>query len=344
MIIIIRETPDFVADKNGKLRALENILAAAGECKHLLWMPTQAVDSLLGVDELSGYAKRILFELKSFVRETRGIEAIFDFYVVVDFDDAGRLDDSNAGELVVGYGHFKDSGSTQKCSFITENLRDAEAFKIGAEIYLCKHRLSRAHKVSLRLAPGGGNTTYDSFLDYKKEDVFFLCVIDSDLKHPKGAKGTTATRFNGERKGLQGKGYLNVLECHEIENIIPIKIASIASDGKIEEGLILKRGKSIRYRLFPDHKNGLCVNDAAELDEKHNDDFWKEFYADVTAGRKIWLIPPLGENFLSDSLRIMAETSTAKLLEMIDESEDELWWTTSRLVASWGIAMKRPIP
>lgn len=344
MIIIIKENPNLAADRNGKLRALENILIASGECKHLLWMPTHVVESLLGIEDLSGYAKRVLFELKSFVREIRGIERVFDFYVVVDFDDAQRLDDSKAGELVVGYAHFKDSSSTQKCSFLTENLRDAEAFKIGAEAYLCRHRLLSAHKVSLRLAGGGGSSTYDSYLDSIKEDAFFLCVIDSDLKHPKGAKGSTATRFNGVAQGLQGKSYLKILDCHEIENIIPEKIALVASDGKLEQGLIFKRGKAKKYRVFPDHKSGLCVSAAQELDEKHSDEFWKEFYADAKVGKQIWLIPPLGDNFLSNSLRIMAETSTVKLLEMIDEHEDELWWATSRLVASWGMAMKRPIP
>lgn len=344
MIIIIESTPTLTTDKNRKLRALENILAASGECKHLLWMPTQTVESLLEIDELSGYARRILYELKSFVRETRGIEKTFEFHIVVNFNEPNIVEESERGELIVGYAHFRDSSSTQQCSFITENLRDAEVFKIGAEVFLCKHKLSRTHKVSLKLAPGGGSTTYDSFLDFKKADSFFLCIIDSDLKHPKGAKGSTASRFNCERKGLQGKGYLKILDCHEIENIIPGKVASLASGGRIEEGLILKRGKSIKYRLFPDHKKGLCVNEAAELDGKHGDNFWSEFYPDRRAERKTWLIPPLGENFLSDSLRIMVEASTVKLLEMIDENEDELWWATSRLVASWGVAMKRPIP
>lgn len=342
MIIIIRETPDLSVDRQGKLRALENIITSYGEGKHVLWMPKRTVSDLIDWVELSSYTKRVLYEAKSIVRETKGIEEDFEFHVEVDFDAGARLEVRDASELIVGYSHFMDSSSTQKCIFITENLRDAATFEMGAQIYLCEKNLSKDYGVSFKYSPGGGATTYDNFISHVRDGSFFLCIIDSDLKHPSGPKGSTAKRFNGHQVGLQKKHALEILACHEIENIIPAKIASVASEGLIDTGLIFKSGKHAIYRAFPDHKNGLCIDGAMEADDKHNDEFWKEFYPHK-AKKKVWLMPPLGENFLSDCLRLMSKESPRKLLELVDSEHDRLWWKASKLVASWGIAMKKPI-
>lgn len=343
MIIIIKDTPDLETDKNTKLRALENLVVSHGECKHVIWMPTTTASQLAKTKELSEYAKRVLVELESFAREARGVEQNFSFHVVVDFETANRLDIINNKEIHAGYSHFKDTISTQKATFLTENLRDAETFEIGAEVYLQKSKLLQAHKISLNKVPGGGNTTYDQFQNNVANDTFFLCIIDSDLKHPKGPIGSTAGRFRAEPEGLVGKRYLSILKCHEIENILPLAVLKEASNGTIEQGLLYKQSKLTEYRAHPDHKAGLCAHTAKEMDERHQDTYWSDFYAHANNGKPIWLLPPLGANILSDCLRFMSENSTKKISEYIDPQTDTIWWEASMLVASWGIAPKRAV-
>ena len=343
MIILIKKSPDLTTAKHRKLRALENILASFGECRHVVWMPVQIASELMAQKDFGEYSRRVLVELKSFVTESRGIENLFSFHLNVDFDNGNRLEIENDKVLNIGYLHLTDSMQLRKSILLTENLRDAEIFKIGSEAYLFSENLYRVYGISLEQMPGGGNTTYDLFGHLEKNEIFFLCIIDSDLKHPKGPKGSTAKRFSTTPIGHLNKRFLKILECHEIENIIPLSIVKEATNGLVENGLIYKLDRAALDRTHPDHKAGLTVSNAIANDHEYGSDHWSQYYPYEVADRDVWIIPPLGENLLSNCLKIMAQESIGKLSEKISQELDRTWIDVAQSVASWGVSMRRRV-
>lgn len=343
MIIIIKETPDLTVDGQNKTRVLENIVVSFGECRHVVWMPVATVSDLLSMTSFGEYTRRVLFELRSFVVESRGIERSFSFYLDVDFENGRRLEFDGDKVLHVGYMHFVDSMKLRPPVLLTENLRDAEIFRLGAEAYLHSENFYRLYGLSLEHMPGGGNTTFDVFEYLERNESFFLCVIDSDLKHPRGPIGDTAKRFSHTQTGYLGRRCLKILECHEVENIIPLSIVREVSNGAIDDGLIHKLNRVITDRQHPDHKAGLTVARAKELDEEYGGDYWSPYYAFDARARDVWIVPPLGENLLSNCLKVMAQQSIGKLSEKISAELDRTWLELSQNVASWGVSMRKRI-
>ncbi|AHF66274.1 hypothetical protein [Pseudomonas cichorii] len=340
MIFIIDAVIDFSTSFDSKVRALDNILSAHGEGKHVLWAPIEVVEALQDVPQLSSYSKRVLFSLKSTVIETRRIERQFDFHVVVEFDDGARME-LGEGRLNVGFNYFLDTRMLQPSILITENLLDASALECGAALHLVGNKLLSAFGVVLDFRPGGGSTTYDLFKDLVSQGRFLLCVIDSDLKHPKGPKGSTAKRFRHEKLGLNLAYHLEILGCHEIENILPVNVVRDLVPRAQTPCLLYSSSKYHRYRPYPDHKFGLRVSTARQSDLEFNSDYWSEFNG---CDDEVWICAPLGESLLQNSVQKMKEMSPHKLYESLNKTADEEWMRVSKLVASWGVGVRRVIP
>ncbi|MBJ2241711.1 hypothetical protein [Pseudomonas sp. MF6768] len=340
MIIIINSEINIQLNTDSKIRALDNILSAHGEGKHAVWMPIETVEYLRTFDQLSSYSKRVLASLESTVIETRRIEKKFTFHIDVDFANGNRIE-SAPDKLVVGYNRFTDSGALQSSIFITENLLDANALVCGAAVHLLYNKLFAAFDVSLDSRPGGGSTTYDLFKDLTDQNKFILCIVDSDLKHPNGRRGSTAKRFKYEALGLQPTYQLEILDCHEIENILPINIVKDTVPHARVPCLIYSSDRYKSYRLYPDHKLGLQVSGARQLDSEYNSNYWSPFY---DYDDEAWICAPLGESLLQNCVHKMKEMSAHKLSEAIDAEIDQEWIRLCKLVASWGVGMKRVIP
>jgi len=339
MIIIIKNIGDVSDDSNNKLRALENLFCAYGEGRHVLWMPIELVSSLMSESRFSEFSKRVLYDLKSTVLETRRIESSFGFHVEIDFVNPYRLE-SDQGVLNIGYRKVVQSGMLQKAIFLTENLLDAQVYFVGAEVFLVKNRMLAGCQINLDLQPGGGSTTYDLFVKLKAEEKLFLCVIDSDKEHPRGPAGSTAKRFNGEEKGLLGGYYLEVLSHHEIENLLPIKIVKEVLSSDFDMGAIFGRVDFEDYRKFPDHKLGLKLSRAREMDLLHKYSFWKDFYE---LDDEQWLCSPMGDALLENVYGYMRQQSTHKLAELFESGVVPEWEHLSKMVASWGVGMRRSL-
>lgn len=151
---------------------------------------------------------------------------------------------------------------------------------------------------------GGGNTIFDVFIRKKEEKKIFLCVIDSDKKTKESQQGSTAKRFNKEQQGLNKHYFFKILECQEIENIIPYKI--------IEEIITQDKDKDINEFRQLTYENRLFVD-----------------YKDK-----------VGKNTLQKSLDILRKLSIQKQSEMTTD-QDKLFLEISQIVASFGIAPKK---
>lgn len=331
MIIKILDSIDFASDSQNKVLAVENLLKAHGEGKHHIWMPIGVVQELSRLQGLGYFSKRVLEELAGQVNERRFIHADFLFYACVDFVDNYRLDFLNS-VLHVGYHQLLDSSSTQESILLTENDLDGEAFVWGARTYLQKHKLSGLN-VALEIQPGGGNTIINSFNRLSKGKRFFACIIDSDKEHPKASLGTTAKRFNKVDQGFKSRRYFEILQHHEIENLIPFSIIRSVS-GELCTGGSVFNPKFYSYRVYPDHKMGLSLKQAESHDREYGDNYWSCF---SESGDELTICPKFGDDLLRKSIDFMATLSPKVAPQYIDDSCDSEWIRISKLVASWGV-------
>ncbi|WP_423203856.1 hypothetical protein PGC34_18285 [Pseudomonas kribbensis] len=340
MIIIVRNFFDLDIDSGRKLRAIENLLCAHGEGRHVLWMPIELVSALQSVECLSSYSQRVLVELKSSVLETRKIEDFFDFYLEVDF--SRKLPSGySEGRICVSYVVVSTSSFLQKTVFLTENLLDGEAFSKGAEVFVFKNKMiSAVCRVDFDFYNGGGSTTFDVFRVLKEQGKLFCCIVDSDKEHPKASLGSTAKRFNRVGVGYGESYYFEILDCHEIENILPKDLLLKVAEENWTGGAIFAREELLSFRQYADHKSGLTLAAGRALDFKHFDTYWDGFY---DGDEDEWLCEPLGAEILEKCVEKMNQLSIRDLSEMINFEIDQGWLRLSRLVASWGVGMKRSI-
>lgn len=331
MIIKILDSIDFTNDPQNKLLAVENLLKAHGEGKHHLWMPIDVVQELSRCQDLGYFSRRVLEELASQVNERRFIHANFLFYACVDFVDKHRLDFLDQ-VLHVGYHQLLDSSSTQESILLTENDLDGEAFVWGAKTYLHKHKLSGLN-VALEIQPGGGNTTINSFNRLSEGKRFFACIIDSDKHHPKASLGTTAKRFSSVDQGFQNRRYFEILQHHEIENLIPFSIIRSVA-GELCTGGSVFDPRFYSYRVYPDHKVGLTLKQAELHDLTHGDDYWKCF---SEMENEFTICPKFGDDLLKKSIDFMSMLGPKVSIQYVDDNFDVEWLRISKLVASWGV-------
>lgn len=340
MIIIIRDFFNLAADPERKLRAIENLLCAHGEGRHILWMPIEMVVELQAIDGLSSYSRRVLVDLKSSVLEMRRIEDIFDFYLEVDFS---RVSPSrfNEGRITASYVTITESTFLQKTIFLTENLMDGKAFLKGAETFIFDNKMiSSACRICFDFYNGGGSSTFDVFRELQDKKKLFLCVVDSDKEHPKASLGSTAKRFASVEQGFGDSYYFEVLDCHEIENILPKKLLVQVAPAGWRGGVVFSKAEFFDFRKYADHKLGLKLSMGRALDVKHSDDYWRKFNA---LDENDWLCEPLGAEILEKCIERMNQVSIRELSELIEPEVDRGWLRLSRLAASWGVGMKRSI-
>ena len=341
MIIVIDKIDEALTD-NDKIRAIENILRAFGEGKHVVWMPSDIANQLISSGKFANYSLRILYELKDRSRLTKSLLRDFEFHLHITFDDAEILEFAEPDKMIAGFKRVIDSGHLQETTFIAENLSDAYIYEHGSKSFLILKKLYGEYDIKFRQLNGGGNTTIDVFKKELEDERFLLCLLDSDKKHPKGKLGDTAARFNDIKHGYGEGYYLEVLECTELENLMPYKLVKEVISRYKAETLDGFEKVTSDLRKYSDHKKGLTIQDALTLDETHKHPHWAKLIEglDLTDGI---ICPALGDNLLSHCIDFLKTESLHKSCEFIDSNLDAEWINISKRVASWGIGLKRGI-
>lgn len=305
-------------------------------------MPSKIAGQLIDSNKFFSYNLRVLQEVKERSRITRSLLDEFDFYLNISFLDDDVLEFYEPNRMVVGFRRVMDSGRLQEATFVAENLNDAHAYELGGKSFLVPRKLYSEYDVRLRHLNGGGNTTIDVFKREVDSGRFVFCLLDSDRKHPEGKLGDTASRFKIFNNGYGGGYYLGVLDCTEIENIIPKKIVREVVSGYKPEALDGFDGVTVAVRKYLDHKKGLTVEDALRLDDVHGGNHWSTLIEGLGL-KGNFVCPALGENLLAHCIDFMNKSSLHKLCEFIDDEVDVDWVDISRKVASWGVGLKRAI-
>jgi|LIDZ01.1.fsa_nt_gi hypothetical protein len=342
MMIVIRKAHGLLGDAD-KIRALNNILMACGEAKHILWMPAKEIDSIIDGNVIFGYQLNVLVYVREQSRLAKAQVKNFDFHVEVDFDNITPPHYVAPGKLVVSYSHFLDSARVQPPVFVCENLSDIDFYILGAKARLHELKLLSEYDLKFEKVGGGGNTTVVSFEYHLNNEKLVVCVLDSDREHPKAAIKETAARFDPYDKGW-GRGYwLHILDCTEAENLVPWKIAEealhrVGNNAARDQFLAL----TPETRQYLDHKEGLKYTAALLLDKDKHGKHWSNLL-DGDPEDDYWICQPLGSTFLDRCITIMQEMSIMKLYEMLDSHKDQAYIEICSMIASWGICYKKKI-
>ncbi len=340
MIIVINDVPGISVDP-AKSKALNNILMAFGEGKHVLWMPSKKITEIIESGLIVGHNLQVLYELKERSRLTRSIIDNFDFFVDVDFSSPHSSGFVAPNRLVISFSNFVNSASVQFPIFLAENLSDIDFYIFGSKAHLRDAKLLSSYDVRFRHVSGGGNTTINSFVYHLSQNELVLCILDSDKNHPAAGLQNTAARFSAYPLGWGSNYWLHILDCTEAENLVPWRIVETVLSETPGFNCEKFRALSPELRRFVDHKKGLTLSDALAADALHGSVFWGAFFSEE-ADPQSWIFEPLGNRFLEKCIEQMRQISVHKLSEMIGE-RDELYMNISRMVASWGIGPKSAI-
>lgn len=337
MIIIIEKIDEIDKLSPSQESALECLLWAYGRGNQVLWMPISIIEKLIKKTCFSDYAQRALLDLKTFSLFSKNLlRSEFNFQIIIDFSDKHKIASSDTG-LTVGYEIIQDEKFLLEPILLTENEIDADVYTLFAKaIFSSRKNLNLAYEIRIDPHGGGGSDTIKTFERLLRQNRLFLCLLDSDTKHPKGPLGETAKHFAMYPTGLNRNYRLEILNAHEIENLVPTSIIKQLYP-KDFHGHLFQHATPSKFKRYPDHKNGFSVEQAKNQDAHHGDNFWKDFYH---LGDRAYICAKFS-SLIENTKHFLESTSTYKTQEFLDKDIDEELFMISHIIANWGVKLKR---
>jgi hypothetical protein len=310
-------------------------------------------------------------------------------------------------------GFFNDSKLVQETILLCENSDDAILYETIAKVYLIWKKFNAQIVCDRR--GGGGNTISSEYINIKQaKKCFCLCIVDSDKIAPDGKLGSTASGlFQSDKIAPDGKlgstasglpqsdkiapdGKLGstasglpqsdstdciktqtfILDCREIENLIPNSILSELLSGNLQRLEALKILESIsvvEVRSFLDIKEGTRMKEIIDKKDSKADEFWQLKLAlipNISARIDNWcqthwqcskntkkisnnskkssknskeececeISLGFGKNTLSDTLKYLEEKNPHEIAKIVDRSKHSDWEKIGQVVMDWCIA------
>ena len=234
---------DFTADEKESVRqSLSNIMRGYWEGNHLLMAsPGFCVFfSLILTDHISRSALHHIDENASFIPSVSN-----HLRVVLCNPDPNRME--------VGYDFFLNTLSIQPTFFLCESFNDVRFYK-----FLVKNYYYGSHISSFDLC-GGGGAIAEFYKKIRRKDCISLTIVDSDRFFPGSALGPTAEGCKKVNTKPCATAHLHILDCREVENLIPINSLQFLSIGRAGRLFIQKlhHCKRLDFLKFYDLKCGI---------------------------------------------------------------------------------------
>ncbi|EPH3434219.1 hypothetical protein PJU52_003456 [Klebsiella michiganensis] len=338
--------------------ALTNLFNSYLEKKHVILASKELFQDVLSSDVFSRRIRNLAKYLLTNYREMRAIPGKLSTYIEVDLSlQQVDLNKQEGSPRRLGYGFFIDSESVQRANFLCEDLMDCNFYKFIGDFY--KREVDAdGLLINLEFRNGGGSGTKRNYDELIRNNKMCLCILDSDKKHPYGAKGDTCLAFNG----VTDKNFSHhfVLEVHEAESLIPMGLINLALEsGKINRAHVTVYDSFLRVfdvdataKKYLDHKKGLEVNAAAEIDEKLRVEYWTNIVTRVNGIPKnrcvtrfececrepCKVVEGFGDRLLSHIIEELNETSPHKLRNLIKDDLYDDWFNIGKEIFSWGCA------
>lgn len=338
--------------------SLINLFCAFREGKHLLLSDEVFLNKVADHAELGNLTCNTAKFLSSKIIEYMQLKERLNYYCKVDMSFASTQATQNNQQdkfFTVGYKYFNDSANIQIPKLLCEDLNDSKLYNLISKYYRLGNGF-RGIDVKFETCNGGGANTKYNFEIIKQSSKLCLCLLDSDKKHPKSGVGSTASKFNIQSDSATCKHY--IMEPHEIESLIPLGVIEIGLLDKSIQNSYLHSYEQIfaatKYKpnakLYFDHKEGLTVSGAIEMDGKYNDNYWQDIFKNAQTLRKkgcleklqcectppCMAIPGFGTGILEASTNIIDKMSHIKLTEIMPPILLAEWNKIGLKLTSWG--------
>jgi hypothetical protein len=237
-----------------------------------------------GLDGLDVVSKKVYRYLHSKLAMIGSVHKYFSFYCSIVADGECRVDCVDGiGVVYLPINLFGKDFSVGKPVLLCEDLEDCKFFSFVGQWYAANAKLSFFDQALIHDG-GGGNNTARKFHDYVNAlDRFCLCILDSDVKSPKGRIGSTARRVVDEYDVEDNcLCCIKMLDCREVENLIPISGYENIANGytntkKGVDFLKLLPDDFMKFILrYIDFKDGIRLRKIKSLD-----DIDRAFWVDV---------------------------------------------------------------
>ncbi|EMB9233978.1 hypothetical protein U9608_001476 [Vibrio alginolyticus] len=384
-------SPSNYRDDNDRIDALSHIIKSSGRRNNVVYADNETMSDVIKSGLYDVNVNRFANEIKDIRRELGDIRRNLDFLVVVDFEleseeiNYTQINDIQY-ELVCSYQHFISPKTILGTTLLSENLRDCKFYKIVGKKF-ARHKLGVNVDITMEEQSGGGSGTYDHYIALKNNKEFVLCIIDNDKAHPQKGEGATSKRFPLEERNNRGQQTLHVLTVREIESIVPDTIIEqVITSGSLranrltdESGVPLPKyhypAKTIdhldkikkidiktqfEFRKYFDHKDGLNLFKANELDLKYGD-FWTPLFkehrlfsnkpcrpskicvnTETTKSCECISLSGIGNNILEHSIEYLKANSYSRIKKNMTPPMISEWEIIGQKILSWGCALKLP--
>lgn len=367
MLILIDSSVVDKGDENtwdqDTVLALENLATARREGKHIVMAKRETLKKIALCSRLSQFDRNIYHKLynqstqfQSYLSAvTRYIEIVNPCYEPAVISDSGKQ------IIKVGPRFFHDSESVQKTILLCENSDDAVLYEIIAKVYLIWKKMN----VQIVCEPrgGGGNTISSEYINIQKSKKrFCLCIVDSDKIAPDGNLGSTASRL----QALSDSTCINtenfILDCREVENLIPNSILSELCSKNQERLKALIHFENISsstvdIRYFLDIKKGTRMKEIIQSSNPNIKSFWEvkismsphilscidnwcqvNWQCSSSGECQCKISLGFGESTLSNTVEYLKQKSPHEIARIIDKSLISDWEKMGQVVMNWCIA------
>ncbi|MGN5172017.1 hypothetical protein [Aeromonas sp. 102P] len=342
-----------------KISAINHLMHSHGYRHHIVIASKKMMRDLLASEYLYGLSRTHASEIYESLSEYYSYLTNIKFVLKVDFSYDGdpiySVSPNNVNVMSVSYKYFSDHTNLCSAKMLAEDMSDYEFYSEIARSSLNGTSLNLPFKLDFR--NGGGSQIKKNYLHLKSNDAVCLCIVDTDKKHPMGKEGSTSASFSTSERVFNCSAYAKILDAHEIESFIPESVMEdvIATEANNEARIdsldTLARLNAIdnRVRLYFDHKNGLSLKTAINLDRTHGD-FWLPILANLpnfadkdclnnkscTECNACPKIPGYGENILTRSVERLKIMTPQKKAEHVSPQLNEYWSDIKDYVVSWG--------
>ncbi|EJF4092845.1 hypothetical protein DFX34_RS14260 [Vibrio parahaemolyticus] len=345
-------------DFERKLISFENIISAHRDRNHVVYCNRKIARKILNSNLLSLSGKKALLEINESSREYKEAskEISVVSHIIFDKEDyIGNVKTEKQTVIEISYDYFMCNLRTRPSTLIPENDSDFELFNIIGESYL-KSCSNHHFGIKFEKNCGYGSHTFKVYSDYKSQNRFALCIVDSDSKYPGAPLGSTARPFLNLGFSVENTVEAKLLTVREAESLLPDDvIESALVEGNYSAGMvdILEKVKKLDqdskgiFRQYFDHKDGISLKQALQPKLVG---FWKPHFAQERTlpvkpcyksnicddcGSCIKL-EGFGERILENSLNTMARSNKRNLITRLSGGIKEEWESIGVKMLAWG--------
>lgn len=357
MLLAIKNCePKSYGNEPEKMGALINLLTSHGLRKNIIIAPKQVLLDIINSDLYSKNDKRYATDILEFNREHNSLKKTLLMYGLVDFKSSGTSvsKKDKTYEVSVGYNQFLNPKNAEATPIITENDNDFSFYSMIGEYYL-KYIAQQNLNINLDHHLGAGSHSKPQFDKLSAKHPFLLCIVDNDKSHPRKGEGSTSSAFNQFDRDFNNGRIAKIISIREIESIIPKfvirEVFSKATSPIIDAVDVFCElaNNENEFRIYFDHKDGINLKKAIELDSKYGD-FWlpilesySRFSSKDCFKTKVCSdcgqcpeVKGLGNALLASSNEVIKITNLYKFKISLENSLKEVWHHLGEYILCWG--------